>query len=74
MKDSPLKRLLVRKVGTNKFLSGSGRWTKKEERAWNFPTLVDAIHNCLTHGLKEVEFILRFENSSEDRCYPLSLS
>ena len=74
MKDSPLKKLLVRKVGSNKFLSGSGRWTKREERAWNFPTLVDAIHNCLARGLKEVEFILRFENSSEDCSYSLSLS
>ena len=74
MKDSPLKRLLVRKAGTNKFLSGKGRWTKREDAAFNFPTLVDAIHNCLSRGLREVEFILRFENSSEDRCYPLSLS
>ena len=73
MKDSPLKRLLVRKVGTNKFLSGKGRWTKREDAAVSFPTLVDAIHNCLARGLKEVEFILRFENSPEDRCYSLSL-
>lgn len=74
MTDSPLKKLLVRKVGSDKFLSGSGRWTKKEERAWNFPTLVDAIHNCIARGLQEVEFILRFENSAEDRCYALSLA
>ena len=74
MTDSPLKKLLVRKVGSDKFLSGSGRWTKREERAWNFPTLVDAIHNCLARGLEEVEFILRFENSSEDRCYSLTLA
>ncbi|HLX68754.1 MAG TPA: hypothetical protein VKV04_03915 [Verrucomicrobiae bacterium] len=74
MKDSPLKRLVVRKVGTKKFLSGKGRWTKREEAALSFTSLVDAIHNCLARGLKEVEFVLRFENSAMDQCYALSLA
>jgi hypothetical protein len=74
MKDSPLKKLVVRKAGSNKFLRATGRWTKKAEAALNFPTLVDAIHTCLARGLKEVEFILRFEGDSRDRCYVLSLS
>jgi hypothetical protein len=74
MKDSPLRKLLVRQVGSNKFLRVTGRWTKKSEAAFNFPTLVDAIHTCLTRGLKEVEFILRFEGDSEDQCFALNLS
>jgi len=72
--DSPLKKLLVRKVGSNKFLRATGRWTKKAEAACNFPTLVDAIHTCLSQGLKQVEFILRFEGDAEDQCFPLDLA
>ena len=74
MKDSPITKLLVRKVGSNKFLRATGRWTKKAEAALNFPTLVDAIHTCLAWGLKEVEFIFRFEGDSEDQCYSLNLA
>jgi hypothetical protein len=74
MKDSPLRKLVVRKAGSNQFLKATGRWTKKAEAALNFPTLVDAIHTCLAKGLKEVEFILRFEGDSEDQCFSLNLS
>jgi hypothetical protein len=74
MKDSPIKKLLVRKAGTNQFLRATGRWTKKAEAALNFPTLVDAIHTCLMKGLKQVEFILRFEGDSEDQCFALDLA
>ena len=74
MKDSPIKKLLVRKAGGNQFLRATGRWTKKAEAAFNFPTLVDAIHTCLGWGLKEAEFILRFEGDSEDQCFSLNLT
>ena len=74
MIDSPLKKLVVRKVGSNTFLRATGRWTKKAEAAVNFPTLVDAIHTCLTKGLKQVEFVLRFEGDSEDQCFALDLA
>ncbi|HWD94085.1 MAG TPA: hypothetical protein VG938_17265 [Verrucomicrobiae bacterium] len=74
MIDSPLKKLLVRKAGSNQFLKATGRWTKKAEAAFNFPTLVDAIHTCLAKGLREVEFILRFEGDAEDQYYALNLA
>jgi hypothetical protein len=74
MKDSPLRKLVVRQRGGNKFLKATGRWTRKAEAALNFPTLVDAIHTCMLRGLKEVEFILRFEGDSEDQCYAMSLA
>jgi hypothetical protein len=74
MKDSPIRKLLVRKVGSNKFLRATGRWTKKAEAALNFPTLVDAIHTCLGRGLNEAEFIMRFEGDSEDHCFSLNLA
>jgi hypothetical protein len=74
MKESPIRKLLVRKAGSDKFLRPTGRWTKKAEAAFNFPTLVDAIHTCLARGLKEVEFILRFEGDSEDQCYSMNLT
>ena len=73
MIDSPLKKLVVRKVGSNTFLRATGRWTKKAEAAVNFPTLVDAIHTCLSQGLQKVEFVLRFEGDSEDQCFALDL-
>lgn len=74
MIDSPLKKLLVRKIGTNKFLSAAGRWTTKAEAALNFPTLVDAMHACIARGLQEVEFILRFEGDAKDQCFALNLA
>jgi hypothetical protein len=74
MKDSPLRKLVVRQRGGNKFLKSTGRWTRKAEAALNFPTLVDAIHTCMLRGLKEVEFILRFEGDSEDQCYAMDLA
>ncbi len=74
MIDSPVRKLLVRKVGSNKFLRATGRWTKKAEMAFNFPTLVDAIHACIVRGLKEVEFVLRFDRDSEDQCFALDLA
>jgi len=72
--ESPLRKLLVRKVGSNKFLRATGRWTKKAEAAFNFPTVVDAIHTCLGKGLERVELILRFEGDSEDQCFALDLA
>ena len=74
MSESPLRKLLVRKVGSKRFLRATGRWTKKAEAAFNFPTLVDAIHTCLGRGLKRVEFVLRFEGDSEDQCFALDLA
>jgi len=74
MKDSPIRKLLVRKTGCARFLRATGRWTKRAEAAFNFPSLVDAIHTCLAKGLKDVEFIMRFEGDSKDRCYPLNLA
>jgi len=74
MTDSPVRKLLVRKVGSNKFLRATGRWTTRVETAFSFPTLVDAIHTCIAKGLKEVEFILRLEGDSEDQCFALDLT
>jgi len=74
MKQSPLKKLLVRQIGGNKFLRATGRWTRKAEEAFNFPTIVDAVHTCLASGIKNVEFILRFEGDSRDQCIPMEVA
>jgi hypothetical protein len=74
MKQSPLKKLLVRQIGSNKFLRATGRWTKRTEKAFNFPTIVDAVHTCLANGIKNVEFILRFEGDSRDQCIPMEVA
>lgn len=70
MKDSSPTKLLVRRAGSNKFLKATGRWTKKVEAAFNFPNLLSAIHTCLAKELRDVELVLRFDDSDE-RCYPL---
>jgi hypothetical protein len=72
MKKSSLKKLVVRHVRSHKFLSTTGRWTKKIEAAFHFPNLVNAIHTCLARGLKDVELILRYEGDATDRRYRLN--
>jgi hypothetical protein len=64
-------RLLVRRSGTAKFLRATGRWTKKAEAAFNFPSLLSLVNMCLAKGLTDVELILRYEGDAEDRCFPL---
>lgn len=65
--------MLVRQTGGNKFLRATGRWTRKAEKAFNFPTIVDAVHTCLANGIRNVEFILRFEGDSRDQCIPMDV-
>jgi len=71
MKDRPIVKLLVRRAGSNRFLRATGRWTKNAEAALNFPSLFHAVHACLLKGLKNVEFIIRFHDDADDRCYCL---
>lgn len=68
----PIK-LVVKKVGKLKFLRATGGWSKKAERAFHFPSLLNAIHTCLAGGLKQVELIIRFEGDRTDRYYFLNL-
>lgn len=65
-------KLLVRHVGSKKFLRATGRWTKRAEAALNFPSLLTAVHACLARGLKEVELVLRYSDDTADRCFRLS--
>ncbi len=66
-------KLLVRRAGSNKFLSAAGHWTRQAEKACRFPHLLHAIHFCLAKGLKTVEVVFRLEGESADRSYPLHL-
>jgi len=70
-KEPSLIKLLVKRAGTNKFLRAPGKWTRRAEAAFNFPNILNAIHTCLAHGLKDVELILRYKGDRNDRCYPL---
>jgi hypothetical protein len=74
MQKASLKKLVVRNTRSQKFLSATGRWTRKIEAAFLFPNLVNAIHTCLGRGLKDVELILRYEGDASDRCYPLNVA
>ena len=69
MKEQSLTKLLVRRVGSNRFLKCTGRWSKSAREACNFPNLLNALNACLANGLKEVELVLRYKGDSDDRCY-----
>ncbi len=66
----PNKRL-VRHARSRKFFKAKGRWTKKAERALDFPNLVSLIHACLLHGLKDVELVLCFGDGTPEVSMPL---
>lgn len=57
----PMKRLL-RNARTGKFFCGDGRWTKRMDRAMDFPHVMRVVHTCLLHGLRDVELVLQFDN------------
>ncbi|HXS68814.1 MAG TPA: hypothetical protein VN761_08215 [Candidatus Polarisedimenticolia bacterium] len=67
----PMKRLL-RCARTGKFFRADGRWTKRVDRALNFPHLMHAVHTCLLHGLKDMELVLQFEGRTRDLTLPLN--
>jgi hypothetical protein len=66
------RKLLVRHISLNKFLTPGGRWVNRAEAASNFPNLLNAINTCLAQGLKDVELILRFDGSKSDHRIPLN--
>ena len=61
------RKLLVRHVSLNKFLSPAGHWVKRAEAAFNFPNLLNAINTCLGRELKDVELILHFDGKRTDQ-------
>jgi hypothetical protein len=66
-KDLQPRKLLVRHVALNKFLSPAGHWVKRAEAACNFPNLLNAINTCLGRGFRDVEVILRFDGDRPDQ-------
>ena len=67
----PMKRLL-RDGHTGKFFRGNGRWTKRADRALNFPHLMHVVHTCLLHGLKDAELVLHFDGQTREKRLPLN--
>jgi hypothetical protein len=65
------RKLLVRHVFLNRFLSPAGRWVKRAEAAFNFPNLLNAINTCLARELQNVELILHFDGNKPERRIPL---
>ncbi len=55
----PMKRLL-RHPRTGKFFRGNGRWTKRVDRALDFPHVMHVVHTSLLCGLRDVELVLHF--------------
>jgi hypothetical protein len=48
-----------RKTPTLKFLTGEGIWASEFELAKQFASSAEAVRFCLTHGIKNVEVVLR---------------
>lgn len=67
----PMKRLL-RHGRTGKFFRGNGRWTKRVDRALNFPHLMHVVHTCLLHGFNDVELVLQYEGQARELSLPLN--
>lgn len=67
----PIKRLL-RHGRTGKFFRGNGRWTRRADRAFNFPHLMHVVHTCLLHGLKDVELVMQFDGQARAVTLPLN--
>jgi hypothetical protein len=67
----PMKRLL-RCARTGKFFRGDGRWTKRVDRALDFPHMMHVVHTCLLHGLKDVELVMQFEGKTRPVALPLN--
>ncbi len=81
MKNDPLyptpgrpTKLLVKKVGTRKFLRATGQWSREVEMAFSFPNLLNAIHLCFAKDLPQVDLVIRWEGECEERCYRLDLT
>ncbi|HEY2083634.1 MAG TPA: hypothetical protein VGI88_12695 [Verrucomicrobiae bacterium] len=66
-----MKRLL-RCARTGKFFRGDGRWTKRVDRALNFPHLMHVVHTCLLHEFKDVELVLQFEGQTREKALRLN--
>ena len=66
------RKLLVRHLSLNKFLSPTGGWVKSAEAALNFPNLLNAINTCLGRELKDVELILCFDGNMPDHHIPIT--
>jgi hypothetical protein len=71
-KERPIVKLLVRRVGSNRFLNAAGRWTRKVEAAFNFPSLLNAYNTCTLKKVKDAELIVKFDGDRVDRSYPIS--
>lgn len=69
--EDSVKRLL-RHGRTGKFFRGNGRWTKRADRAFNFPHLMHVVHTCLLHGLRDVELVLHFDGQAAAVTLPLN--
>ena len=67
----PMKRL-VRHARTGKFFRGDGGWTKRPDRALNFPHLMHVVHTCLLHGLRDVELVLQFDGQAREKALPIN--
>jgi hypothetical protein len=67
---SPIKRLL-RHSRTGKFFRGQGRWTRRADRALDFPHLMHVVHTCLLHCFKDVELVLHFDGETPAMSLPL---
>jgi len=66
--DEPESKLICHRP-TGRFVNPIGEWTDKPDEAVNFPNFLTMITFCVKHHLRDVEAVLRFDQSkTELRC------
>ncbi len=67
MTEPKLIKLRVRRIGSRKFLRSTGRWTRRADKACDFPNLLNAVHTCMAKGWRDVELVVRYDGDNRDR-------
>ncbi len=56
---------LLRYMKTQRYFNGGG-WTQDSNQAKSFLSQIDAVHDCIHHGLDNVELVLRAPGGGAD--------
>jgi len=56
---------------TGRFVTPGGEWTDKTEDAVNFPNFLAMVTFCVKHHLRDVEAVLRFDQSKTEIRLPM---
>ena len=69
---TPPPHRLLRQIGTGLYLSADGSWVGREEEAFDFPDLREALTTCEQMQNSGVEMLLIFDRAPADVTLRLS--